>query len=169
MKPYVLLAMILLSIVAFAACVRKPAQTQEGSITVDAAVQRQIAEDSLAFLRTRIDNSASFSDITDAFAALCTEPTVGEELLFEACTTTFDGKSMFTVSLARQIPNGEDEFFQIRVELSYPPNKQNEKITETEWINPTAEDAFDAVRQSAAFAYADTHAAVSVDLYISET
>ncbi len=169
MKPFVNTVIRFFRIVVRAACVRKPAQTPEGSVTFDAAVQRQIADDSLAFLKTRIGDSASFSEITDAFAELCAEPTADEEILFEAGTYSFTGKPMFTVSLARQIPDGADEFSQIRAELSFRPDTKNAGIEELKWLDPTDEDALAAVRQSAAFAYAETHTAVSVDLRIDET
>lgn len=147
----------------------KAAQAPDADDEFDVATQRQIAADSLAFLKTHIDNSASFSAVTDAFAELCAEPTAGETILFEAGANMSDDKKTFTVSLARQIPNGEGAYFRICAELSYHANKKNRKIEETQRIDPAAEDAFAAVRQSAAFAYADARKAASVDLSISET
>lgn len=169
MKPFILAAIVLFAIVVLAACVRKPKAETAEEITYDSAVQRQIAEDSLAFLQAHIDDSASFGQIMDVFAELCAQPTAGEELLFEAGTYAFTGEPLFTVSLARQIPNGEDEFFQIRAELSFRPDADNAGIEDVIWIDPTDADAFSAVRQSAAFAYADSHTAQSVDVRIDET
>lgn len=169
MKPFCIAAIVLLVIFVLAACARKPTAETAEEVTYDPAVQRQIADDSLAFLKTRISDSASFSEITDAFAALCTEPTADEELLWEAGTYTFTGEPMFTVSLARQIPDGAGEFYQIRADLSFLPDADNAEIEELKWIDPGDENAFSAVRQSAAFAYAETHTAVSVDLQVDET
>lgn len=169
MKPFVNAVIRFFRIVVRAACVCKPAAETAEEVTYDPAVQRQIVDDSLAFLKTRIGASASFSEIADAFAELCAEPTADEEILFEAGTYSFTGKPMFTVSLARQIPDGVDEFYQIRAELSFLPDVENADIEELKWLDPTDEDALAAVRQSAAFAYAETHTAVSVDLRIDET
>ena len=169
MKPFIIAAIVLLVIVVLTACVRKPTVETAEEVTYDPAVQRQIADDSLSFLKTRIADSASFSEITDAFAELCAAPTADDEILFEAGTYTFTGEPMFTVSLARQIPDGADEFYQIRAELSFRPDTENAGIEELKWLDPTDEDALAAVRQSAAFAYAETHTAVSVDLRIDET
>ena len=169
MKPFILAAIVLFAIVVLAACVRKPKAETAEEITYDSSVQRQIAEDSLAFLQAHIDDSASFGQIMDVFAELCAQPTAGEELLFEAGTYAFTGEPLFTVSLARQIPNGEDEFFQIRADLSFRPDADNAGIEDVIWIDPTDADAFSAVRQSAAFAYADSHTAQSVDVRIDET
>lgn len=170
MKPYLIAAAILLVVVALAACVRRPAvKATAEDVTYDPAVQRQIADDSLVFLQEKIDDSMTFGQVADVFAELCAEPTADEEILFEAGTYTFTGKPMFTVSLARQIPDGEDEFYQIRAELSFEPDKENGEIEELKWIDPTEKDAFAAVRGSGAFAYAASHMPVSVDLRIDET
>ena len=170
MRPYLIGDILrFFHITVRAACVRKSAQSTEEATAYDAAVQKQIAEDSLAFLQAHIDDSASFGQIMDVFAELCAQPTAGEELLFEAGTYAFTGEPMFTVSLARQIPDGVDEYYQIRAELSFLPDAENAGIEELKWIDPTVEDALAAVRRSAAFSYADTHMAVSVDLRIDET
>lgn len=170
MRPYLIGDILrFFHITVRAACVRNPAQSANAATAYDAAVQKQIAEDSLAFLQAHIDDSASFGQIMDVFAELCAQPTAGEELLFEAGTYAFTGEPLFTVSLARQIPNGEDEFFQIRAEWSFRPDADNAGIEDVIWIDPTDADAFSAVRQSAAFAYADSHTAQSVDVRIDET
>ena len=131
MKPFLIVVGILLLAAVLAACVRKPAVQIEPA-AYDAAVQRQIAEDSLSFLQSRIGDDATFSAIADAFDALCAEPTADEEILFEAGTYKLIrepiGEPRFTVSLARQIPNGEDEFFQIRAELLFLPDADNAQI-----------------------------------------
>lgn len=180
MKPYLIAAAILLVVVALAACVRRPAvKATAEDVTYDPAVQRQIADDSLAFLQEKIDDSMTFGQVADVFAALCAEPTADEEILFqagtyeeilfEAGTYTFTGKPMFTVSLARQIPDGEDEYYQIRAEFLFRPDADNAGITETMWLDPKDGDAFSAARRSAAFVYADTHTAQSVDLRIDQS
>lgn len=170
MKPYLIAAAILLVVVALAACVRRPAvKATAEDVTYDPALQRQIADDSLAFLQEKIDDSMTFGQVADVFAELCAEPTADEEILFEAGTYTFTGKPMFTVSLARQIPDGEDEYYQIRAEYLFRPDADNAGITETMWLDPRDEDAFSAARRSAAFVYADTHTAQSVDLRIDQS
>ena len=191
-KPYLIAAVILLVVAVLAACVRRPTtppthshtfikavlaacvrrptvRTPEEPVTLDAAEQRRIAEDSLSFLQSHIDDSMTFGEIADVFAELCAHPTANEEILFEAGTYTFTGKPMFTVSLARQIPDGEDEYYQIRAEFLFRPDADNAGITETMWLDPKDEDAFSAARRSVAFVYADTHTAVSFDLCIDET
>ncbi len=170
MRPYLIGDILrFFHITVRAACVRKSAQSTEEATAYDAAAQKQIAENSLAFLQAHIDDSMSFGQITDAFAELCAQPTADEELLFEAGTYAFTGEPMFTVSLARQIPDGVDEYYQIRAELSFRPDADNAGIEDVIWIDPADADAFSAVRQSAAFAYADSHTAQSVDVRIDET
>ena len=171
MKPYLMIfAVIAAAAVVLTACAQKPAApTETEPASYDAAVQRQIAEDSLAFIQTHVSDVASFSEITDAFEQLCAEPTADELILFEAGMYAFNSEGAFTVSLARQIPDGDDEFYQIRAELSFAPNADNRDIEETKWLDLANGDDFSAVRQSAAFAYAETHGAINVDFRIDET
>ena len=171
MKPYliILLAVIVAMVAVLTACVRKPASSETEPASYDAAVQRQIAEDSLAFIQTHVSDLASFGEITDVFEQLCAEPTADELVQFEAGTFTLGEEPMFTVSLARQIPNGDDEFFQICAELSFKPDADNRDVEEIIWLDLANGDDFSAVRESAAFAYAETHGAINVDFRIDET
>ena len=148
---------------------RRETQTTTGSAAYDAVAQRRIAEECLADLQARIDDASSFAQITDVFAQLCAEPAAEEEILFEAGTFAFGGEPMFTVSLIRQIPNGADEFFQICADVSFRPDAENRGIEESKWFCPTDADAFSAVRQSDAFAYAAAHTAEAVELRLDET
>ena len=166
MKVCVILVAAVLAILVFAACTRGPSAEP---VVFDATEQRRIAEDSLTFLRAYIGEDTSFGQIVDAFAQLCAEPTEGEEILFEAGTYAFEGEPMFTVSLVRQIPDGEDEFFQIRAVASFLPDDDNRGITETIWIDPADDNAFSEMRRSTVFAYAETHPAESVKLRLDET
>ena len=170
MKPYLMIfAVVAAAAVMLTACAQKPAAPETEPATYDAAVQKQIAEDSLAFLQTHLTNRASFSEITDVFETLCEEPTADEIVLFEAGTFAVEGERLFTVSLARQIPDGEDEFYQIRAELSFLPDADNSAIEEALWLDPANGDDFSAVRDSDAFAYAEAHGAISVSFRIDET
>ena len=163
-----LLSVLLAAAVVLAACTRQPAAEPE-PVSFDPAVQRQIAEDSLSFLQTHVEDRASFSQITDAFEQLCASGAADELILFEAGTFAVNGERLFTVSLARQIPDGEDEYYQIRVELSFLPDADNSAIEEVKWLDPVDGDDFSAVRESAAYAYAESHGAIGVDFLIDET
>ena len=143
MKPYIIiLAVIVTAAAVLTACGRKSAPEEAEPISFDAAMQRQIAEDSLAFLKTHVSNRASFSEITDVFETLCAEPTADEIILFEAGTFAVEGERLFTMSLARQIPDGEDEYYQIRAELSFQPDADNSAISEALWLDFANGDDF---------------------------
>ena len=154
-----------------AACTHKPSVTpQTQPDDLDAAVQRQIAEDSLAFLQSNVSDSMSFGQIVDLFEQLCEHPTKDELIVFEAGTYAFIGTDGFTVSLSRQIPNGtDDEFFLIRAELSFAPDAENKAIEDVMWLDLAHGDDFSAVRSSDAFLYADSHTPNHIELRIEET
>ena len=167
--PWIILAVILVTIV-LAACIRNPSADAAETVTFDAAAQRQIAEESLDYLQQNITDSMTFGQITDLFEQLCADPTTDELIVFEAGTYPFVGTDAFTVSLARQIPNGiDDEFFLIRAEVSFAPNAENQAIEDLMWLDLAHGDDFSAVRRSDAFLYADSHISNHIELRIDET
>ena len=167
---FILLAVFLVFVV-FTACMHKPAmQKAAESAAFDTVKQRQIAEVSLAFLQKNMSDSITFGQITDLFEQLCATPTADELILFEAGTYAFTGRETFTVSLVRQIPTGvDDEFFQIRADISFLPDEDNKRIEDVLWLDVANGDDFSAVRRSNAFSYANTHTSSNIEVYITET
>lgn len=169
MKLYWFIPILIVALCLIAACGRSPAEQPEQSVTYDAAEQRRIAEDNAAFLNENIKDGMRFSEIADLFEQMCDSSAQDEKVLFEAGTYSFGGEPQFLVQIARQIPDGADEFFQIRVELSFEPNNENAVIQELRWLDPNDKKAFAALRDTDAFRYANTHDALTVNVYVDET
>ena len=81
---------------------------------------------SLEFLRERITDKMPLEDMVAIFEDLCREPVEDEMILFE--TGTFTGisdKPLFQLSLVRQVPNEDEEFYQVHLDIFYEASREN--------------------------------------------
>lgn len=123
----------------------------------------------LGFLKENITDTMTLPEIVDVFEKMCETPVDEDLILYETGTYDFTGKSMFYFSLVRQFPNGEDEFYQIHVDVLYEPNSANKKLSESEWNDCIDESIFDYVRKSKSFEYAKQDTYKQIDIFIDET
>ena len=87
---------------------------------------------SLEFLRERITDKMPLEDMVAIFEDLCREPVGDEMILFE--TGTFTGisdKPLFQLSLVRQVPNEDEEFYQVHLDIFYEASHENKIFSES--------------------------------------
>ena len=102
-------------------------------------------------------------------AGLSEEELLERDLLMYECGTFRSINDDFTISLTRQYPDGEGEFFQFIVEMHFEPNKENFKIFEHMNSDKVRGDFFDHIRGSKSYRYAMKHACRKVKIYLTQT
>ena len=125
---------------------------------------------SLEFLRERITDKMPLEEMVAIFEDLCREPIEDEMILFETGTfTTISDKPMFQLSLVRQAPNEDEEFYQVHLDIFYESCQENEIFHESIWDEDLEENIFDYIRNSEVFAYAKEQEYQAVKIYLEET
>jgi len=125
---------------------------------------------SLKFLKERITDRMSLEDMVSIFEDLCREPIEDEMVLFETGTfTTISDKPLFQLSLVRQAPNEDEEFYQVHLDIFYEASQDNQIFSESTWDEDLEENIFDYIRASEVFAYAKEQEYQAVKIYLEET
>jgi hypothetical protein len=140
---------------------------------------------SVQFLKDRITDKMPLEEMVGIFEQMCSTPVEEEMILFETGTFPFPGGPMFLISLVSQFPNGEEEFFQLHLNILYEPDeeeffqlhlnilyepdRESERFREAVWDEDIGENIFDYIRDSEAFAYAKKREYVKVEIYLDET
>ena len=125
---------------------------------------------SLEFLRERITDKIPLEDMVAIFEDLCREPIEDEMVLFETGTfTTISDKPMFQLSLVRQAPNEDEEFYQVHLDIFYEASQDNQIFSESTWDEDLDENIFDYIRNSEVFDYAKEQKYLAVKIYIDQT
>ena len=125
---------------------------------------------SLEFLRERITDKMPLEDMVAIFEDLCREPIEDEMILFESGTfTSISDKPLFQLSLVRQAPNEDEEFYQVHLDIFYEASQDNQIFSESTWDEDLEENIFDYIRKSEVFAYAKEQEYQTVKIYLEET
>ena len=125
---------------------------------------------SLEFLRERITDKMSLEDMVAIFEDLCREPIDDEMILFESGTfTSISDNPLFQLSLVRQAPNEDEEFYQVHLDIFYEASQDNQIFSESTWDEDLEENIFDYIRASEVFAYAKEQEYQAVKIYLEET
>ena len=125
---------------------------------------------SLEFLRERITDKMPLEEMVAIFEDLCREPIEDEMVLFETGTfTTISDKPLFQLSLVRQAPNEDEEFYQVHLDIFYKASQDNQIFNESTWYEDLEENIFDYIRKSEVFAYAKEQEYQAVKIYLEET
>ena len=125
---------------------------------------------SLEFLRERITDKMPLEDMVAIFEDLCREPIDDEMILFEVGTfTNVSDKPLFQLSLVRQAPNEDEEFYQVHLDIFYEASEDNQIFSEATWDEDIEENIFDYIRASDVFAYAKKQEYLAVNIYLDET
>ena len=107
------------------------------------------------FLKDKITDKISFEEIVNVFEQMCNIPLEEDMIFFETGTfTTFADEPMFQISLVRQFPNEDEEFYQIHLDILYEPDTENKMMIESIWDEDLSENIFTYIRNSKVFAYA---------------
>ena len=125
---------------------------------------------SLEFLRERITDKMPLEDMVAIFEDLCREPIDDEMILFESGTfTSISDNPLFQLSLVRQAPNEDEEFYQVHLDIFYEASQDNQIFIESTWDEDLEENIFDYIRASEVFAYAKEQEYLAVKMYLEET
>jgi len=125
---------------------------------------------SLEFLRERITDKMPLEDMVAIFEDLCREPIDDEMILFEVGTfTNVSDKPLFQLSLVRQVPDEDEEYYQVHLDIFYEASQDNQIFSESTWDEDLEENIFDYIRASEVFNYAKEQEYLSVKMYLDET
>ena len=125
---------------------------------------------SLEFLRERITNKMPLEEMVAIFEDLCREPIDDEMILFEIGTfTSISDKPLFQLSLVRQVPNEDEEFYQVHLDIFYEASRENQIFSESTWDEDIEENIFDYIRASEVFNYAKEQEYQAVKMYMDQT
>ena len=129
-------------------------------------------QDLVTYLKNKITNDTPLSDIVDVFEEMCQIPLDKDWLLFETGTYTFSGKPQFYFSLVRQFPHEDeenDEYYQIHVNVLYPPTETNQIYNDATWSMEIEGNIFEYIRESNVFNDIKNDKYASIDIYMDET
>ncbi len=127
-------------------------------------------ESFIKFLKDKIIDKMSPEEIVTVFEQMCSIPLEEDMILFETGTfSTFAPEPVFEISLVRQFPNDDEEYYQIHVDILYKPTDENKIFSEATWNEDLSENIFDYIRKSAAFAYAKNQEYIKAEIYSDET
>ena len=125
---------------------------------------------SLEFLRARITDKMPLEDMVAIFEDLCRQPIEDEMILFETGTfTAISDQPLFQLSLVRQAPNEDEEFYQVHLDIFYEASQDNQIFSESTWDEDLEENIFEYIRNSEVFAYAREQEYQAVKIYLEET
>ncbi len=123
----------------------------------------------LEYLKNNISENSTVDEITDVFEEMCKKPIEEELLLLEYGVYGFTGEELFYFDLVRQYPDGEDEYYQLRVSLMFTPDEENRKLHETLWNDEVKGNFFDHIRTTSGYNYAKNNKFKSIDIRIDQT
>ncbi len=123
----------------------------------------------LEYLKCNISTNISLDEIINTFEEMCKTPIEEDLLLNEYGVYNFTGEDLFYYDLVRQYPDGEDEYFQLRVSIMFSPDEENRFLQDTLWSDGSDENFFDYIKKSDGYAYAKAHEFKSIDIRIDQT
>ena len=123
----------------------------------------------LNFLNDNISASNTLDEIIDVFEEMCQTPIEDDLLLLEYGVYDFTGEDLFYFVLVRQYPDGNGEYYQLRVNLAYALDRENADLEDTLWSDDTDESFFDYICESSGYKYAKNNKIKCVDIRIDQT
>lgn len=129
----------------------------------------RVMEKLTQLLKQEITDHMPLEEIVNVFERMCGTPVEDDHILFETGTFDFTGEPLFYFSLVRQAPDGDDEYYQIHVDVLYKPTEENHAFSEATWDDELDESIFDYIRESKAFAYGKNREYVKVGIYLGQT
>ena len=123
----------------------------------------------LEFLNDNISANNTVDEIINVFEEMCKTPIEDDLLLLEYGVYNFTGERLFYFDLVRQYPDGDGEYYQIRVSLTFTPDEENAKLYDTLWSDYTDENFFDYIRKSSGYRYVKNNPIKFVDIRIDQT
>lgn len=124
----------------------------------------------LEFLKDKIKPGMMLPELVDIFEEMCRIPIQDDVQIFlETGAFDFTGETKFYFSLTRQYPNGEDEYFQLQMDVLFPLTDKNKHLNDTTWDSDVEGDFFRCVRSSRAYLTMKDTVPVDVQVFLDET
>ena len=101
---------------------------------------------------------------------MCGTPFDEEMILFETGTfTRLSNDPLFQILLVLQVPNDDEEFYQVHLAIFYRPTSENAEFSGSIWDENLDENIFNYIRNSEVFADAKEKEYLKVKIYLDET
>lgn len=123
----------------------------------------------LRFLKSNICKRNTIDEIISVFEEMCKTPIEDDLLLNEYGVYGFSGEDLFYYDLVRQYPDGEGEYYQLRVSVMFEPDEENSSINDTLWSDDTNENFFDYIRKAPGYEYVKNHKFKSINIRRDQT
>lgn len=125
-------------------------------------------------LKTATQGKTSLSELVDEFERVCRIKIDGidecDDLIFcEIGTFTFDEKARFYFSLVRQFPNGDDEYYQLHLDVIYDITNDNKDLESCIWSDETEGNFFIEVRNLQEYIVLKNTGFKKIEIYLDET
>ena len=121
-------------------------------------------------LKEKITDQMSLEDMVNVFEEMYDTPFDEEIILCEMGTfTRLSNKTLFQISMFRQVPNDDEEFYQVHLDIFYKSTSENAEFRESIWDEDPDENIFDYIRNSEVFADAKDKEYLKVKIYLDET
>ena len=130
---------------------------------------RKLINKDIDYLKKTITENIEISDIIDIFEKICNISKKDEMILFETGTYSFRGEPLFYFSLVTQLPNNEEDYYQIHVDILFKPDTENKLLSGYVWNEDIDENIFDYIRKTEAYKYAQKNNYIKVEIYLDET
>ena len=128
------------------------------------------SEEILNYLNNAVNREMRLSELIDAFENMCMlNSSEKDMILFETGTFSFTGESLFYFSLVRQFSNGEDEFFQLHVDIMYQSNSKNADFSNAYWNDEIEGNFFDFIKTSKVYMDIKDEEIFMLNVYMDET
>ncbi len=164
MKKIIAIILALLFSLSFSSCA-----FTENTVPNNNSVINEVNNMSLfEYLKNNISANNTLDEIIDVFEEMCKTP-LEDLLLNEYGVYDFTGEDLFYYDLVRQYPDGDGEYYQLRVSIMFSPDKENRDLEDTLWSDDTNESFFDYIRKSSGYDYAKNHKIKSIDIRIDQT
>lgn len=119
-------------------------------------------------LKNAIIDGMNIDEIISTFEKWYQPMDEDDSLLFETGTFDFTGEKLFYFSLAKQIPNNDEEYIQIHIDILYESDSENIKFSNTFW-DETGNEITNYIKNSKEYKYAQNHKYTKIEIYADET
>lgn len=123
-------------------------------------------------LTKKVSGKTTLSDAVKCFFEVIAgaKPNDEEMLLYEVgFNRREDGSDMCYVSLVRQTPTKQDEYYQLHLELKYEVRDRDVSLKDCIWHEPGDEDLKEYIFSSAAYRMYKDRVAETVEIWVDET
>ena len=124
----------------------------------------------LEILQANINDNTTLDEAISMFEKVCKQFPAEEEMkLFETGTFRFDEGKMFYFSLVRQVPNDEEEYIQLHVDILYNPGEKTAAFRSADWDEEIEGDFFSQIRNSDAYKVVKDEPIAKINVFEDET